>query len=134
MSWWRSGFGGRQIEPARGGGSLTSDVPKGQILAMAQNTANSLNGDQDRGCPFANSYAELTDPNHPARAVINTLRADKLNRLQWLCGEAGISDPESVAKEIIFVLEGAQVSAQSLPKTDVAQRLLRIVAAILATG
>ncbi|MFE4857871.1 TetR/AcrR family transcriptional regulator [Streptomyces sp. NPDC056670] len=105
--------------------------PREQILGVARFIAEGLPTLSHRGCPFINSLAELPDRSHPARQVIERHKARQTRRLVGLCTEAGLDDPEQVAAEITFVLEGAQVSTQNGSIDRVGDRLMTIVAAIV---
>ncbi|WNG42494.1 TetR/AcrR family transcriptional regulator [Archangium minus] len=104
--------------------------PRAQLLGWAQVIAGRLS-EGYRGCPLINSLAELPDKNHPARQVIEAHKARHARKLAALCTLAGIPEPEAAASEILFVLEGAQVSAQCMGAAKVGERLMRIVKAIV---
>ncbi|WEV28534.1 helix-turn-helix domain containing protein [Streptomyces sp. 71268] len=105
--------------------------PREQILGLAHFIAEGLPSLSYRGCPFINSLAELPDRAHPARQVIEEHKARQTRRLVGMCAEAGLPDPEQVAAEITFALEGAQVSTQNGSIDRVGERLLRIVEGIV---
>lgn len=105
--------------------------PREQILGLARFIAEGLPTLSYRGCPFVNSLAELPDRSHPARRVIEEHKARQTRRLVGMCTEAGLPDPEQVAAQITFVLEGAQVSTQNGSVDRAGERLMRIVEAIL---
>ncbi|CAM5292706.1 TetR/AcrR family transcriptional regulator OS=Streptomyces tendae OX=1932 GN=GUR47_23555 PE=4 SV=1 [Streptomyces tendae] len=102
-----------------------------QILGLARFIADGLPTLSYRGCPFINSLAELPDRSHPARQVIEEHKARQTRRLVGMCAEAGLPDPEQVATQITFVLEGAQVSTQNGSIDRAGERLLRIVETIV---
>ncbi|KAF2782224.1 TetR family transcriptional regulator [Streptomyces sp. KO7888] len=105
--------------------------PREQILGLARFIADGLPALSYRGCPFVNSLAELPDRSHPARQVIEEHKARQTRRLVGMCTEAGLPDPEQVAAQITFVLEGAQVSTQNGSIDRTGERLLRIVEALV---
>ncbi|GAA2332893.1 TetR/AcrR family transcriptional regulator [Streptomyces kunmingensis] len=105
--------------------------PGEQILGLARFIAEGLPALSHRGCPFINSLAELPDRSHPARQVIERHKALQTRRLVDLCAEAELPEPEQVAAEITFVLEGAQVSTQNGSIDHTGDRLLRIVEGII---
>ncbi|MEV6722041.1 helix-turn-helix domain-containing protein [Streptomyces xanthochromogenes] len=105
--------------------------PREQILGLARFIADELPTLSHRGCPFINSLAELPDRSHPARQVIEQHKARQTRRLVALCADAGLDDPEQVAAEITFVLEGAQVSKQNGSIDRVGERLMTIVESIV---
>ncbi|MCW1099744.1 TetR/AcrR family transcriptional regulator [Streptomyces sp. RS2] len=105
--------------------------PREQILGLARFIADGLPALSYRGCPFVNSLAELPDRSHPARRVIEEHKAHQTRRLVGMCTEAGLPDPEQVAAQITFLLEGAQVSTQNGSIDRVGERLMHIVEAIV---
>ncbi|MCS0637440.1 TetR/AcrR family transcriptional regulator [Streptomyces sp. LP05-1] len=105
--------------------------PGEQILAMARFIAEGLPAISHRGCPFINSLAELPDRSHPARQVIEEHKARQTRRLVGMCAGAGLPDPEQVAAEITFLLEGVQVSTQNGSIDQAGDRLMRIVRGIV---
>lgn len=84
-----------------------------------------------RGCAFVNSIAELPDPEHPGRKLIEEYKARQWQRLAGLCKEAGLASPEETASELMFVFEGAQVAAQNQSINDTDLQLRRIIGAIV---
>ncbi|MET8667579.1 TetR/AcrR family transcriptional regulator [Streptomyces tendae] len=105
--------------------------PREQILGLARFIADGLPALSYRGCPFVNSLAELPDRSHPARRVIEEHKAHQTRRLVGMCTEAGLPDPEQVAAQITFLLEGAQVSTQNGSIDRAGERLMQIVEAIV---
>ncbi|MFG2514011.1 TetR/AcrR family transcriptional regulator [Streptomyces sp. NPDC048584] len=107
------------------------DQPREQILGLARFIADGLPAVSHRGCPFINTIAELPDSSHPARQVIEEHKALQTRRLVALCAEADLPDPEHIAAEITFLLEGAQVSTQNGSIDRTGDRLMRLIAAIV---
>jgi len=101
--------------------------PTQQLLGFARFIAADLAGAGYRGCPFTNSLAELADPQHLARRLIESHKQRQFQRLAALCQEAGLPDPEGVAQELTLLMEGAQVVAQNKGMSEVGERLMRIV-------
>lgn len=80
-----------------------------------------MDQENQRGCAMVNAYAELSDPEHPGRAVA---REQKL----WLRGlytdlarEAGAADPESLADVLSMLHEGAVVARNVSGVADAAR-------------
>lgn len=106
--------------------------PLRQLAGFAEFIANNLTTAGYRGCPFINSLAELGDPSHPARRVIESHKQRQFQRIAALCQEAGLPDPANVAQELTLLLEGAQVVAQNKGMGDVGGHLMRMVGERLA--
>jgi AcrR family transcriptional regulator len=86
----------------------------------------------DRGCPLANAAVELA-PSHPARAVIETYKQGKRERLVSLLRSARYRDPERVAEEIFLLFEGARISIQCGGKGP-ASRVIALLRSLLASA
>jgi AcrR family transcriptional regulator len=107
---------------------------RAQLVAWFRMVAGKMGCPGERGCPFANALAELPDKGHPARRVIEAHKLRQRDRFAQLCRQAGIRKAEFVADELLFLLEGAQVSAQSFGPEGVGERLLRMAEALLAAN
>lgn len=59
-----------------------------------------------RGCPFANSLAEIADPTHPAHDVIRAYLAYQRNWLERACRDAGLNEPEKVSDALFYIIRG----------------------------
>lgn len=103
------------------------EQPKRQLLGFAEFIAAGLGTSGYRGCPFTNSLAELADPFHPARQLIEVHKQRQFQRLVKLCQSAALPEPINQAQELTLLLEGAQIVAQNKGVSDVAGHLLRMV-------
>lgn len=63
-----------------------------------------------RGCPFINAAAELTDPDHPARALIRDYRAWLTDQFASQLRAADIPDADHKAHHILMLRDGAMVA------------------------
>jgi len=99
---------------------LYPDDPHAQLQEWISNVLEGLPAISHRGCPFVNTIAEISDPEHPLRRKIRRHKLDQVERLKTLCKRAGLADPNAAAAQITFMLEGAQVAAQngSLPAIE----------------
>ena len=64
-----------------------------------------------RGCPFANTCAELADPNHPGHAVGVAHIEALMMRLEAAVRADGGSPAEPAAREILLLINGALLCA-----------------------
>lgn len=108
------------------------DDPRAQILGWVTYFSDEARAWSHRGCAFINSIAELPDPEHPGRKLIEEHKARQWRRLASLCEQAGLASPEDTASELTFIFEGAQVSAQNRSIRDADRQLRRIVDAVIA--
>ncbi|WP_233873735.1 TetR/AcrR family transcriptional regulator [Paraburkholderia adhaesiva] len=107
--------------------------PASQLRALVLSVVQRLRSKGNRGCALANSLAELPDEHHPARKVIDRHKKAQVQRIQALCSEAGLKNPEHCAMVLHLCFEGAQVAAQSLGADLVAAHLEALVDALLET-
>jgi len=85
--------------------------PRDQLVAFFAQLEPILGSPEFRGCPFTNAASELTDPTHPAHAVV---RRHKRRLGKWLLARAraaGAADPERLARQLMLVFAGAQSQA-----------------------
>lgn len=111
------------------------DDPLKQIRAAFALLTKHIADPNARGCPIANAAVELTEKDHPARKVIEAHKANLRNRLSELCLRMKVKDPELLADELFLLMEGAQVSIQTLgvrgPARNVARAADNLIAAHL---
>jgi AcrR family transcriptional regulator len=58
-----------------------------------------------RGCPFVNAVAELADPSHPAVAIAQQYKSDRLAWFRTITDELG--KPDTYASTLMTLWEGA---------------------------
>ncbi|MBU3033936.1 TetR/AcrR family transcriptional regulator [Tritonibacter mobilis] len=99
---------------------LYPEDPHAQLREWITHVLEGLPTISHRGCPFVNTVAEVSDPEHPLRQKIRGHKLEQVERLKALCMKAGLSNPNAAAAQITFLLEGAQVAAQngSLPAIE----------------
>jgi hypothetical protein len=82
---------------------------------------------------IANAAVELTEPDHPARRLIEDFKAKYRGRLAILCAEAELMQPDLVADMMGLLIEGARVSRQSVGVEGPSARFVRMAEAIIAS-
>lgn len=85
--------------------------PKERLLATFEAYGEWLVGDDYRGCAFINAASEIANPDHPARAVALSHKKGVQEHLASLAAQAGLHEPETLAEELLLLLEGATVTA-----------------------
>jgi len=103
-----------------------------QLRAWLTDMAGHLAEPGERGCALVNAAIELAEKDHPARRVIEECKKAQRVRLVRLCRDANLSDPDMLADELLILLEGVRVTAQSLGTLGLAARLLRMGEAMIA--
>ncbi|MDQ9021859.1 TetR/AcrR family transcriptional regulator [Acinetobacter sichuanensis] len=107
------------------------DVAQAQILGFVDYIIENLANAGNRGCPFTNTIAELSDTHHPARILIQQHKKRQLQRLTDLFLQMGVQDPLYMAEELTLLLEGAQVVAQNESIEQIGSLLKKMIAAKL---
>lgn len=112
---------------------LTAATQRGgsreRLLATFDALADWLRQESPRGCSFINALAELPDPAHPARAVINNQKSWLLDYLTELAAPA--PRPRHLAEQLLLLHEGALVSYGSRAVADPVQQAKRVAAMLL---
>jgi hypothetical protein len=85
----------------------------------------------ERGCPLANAAIELREKDHPVRRVIEAFKTAQRQRIIELCSAAELAEPEMLTDEL-FLLEAARVTAQSMGRDGLGDRLIRMGEAMIA--
>jgi AcrR family transcriptional regulator len=101
--------------------------PKAQLVEWSRRTAAAFAQMEERGSAILNALAELPEPDHPARRVIDEHRQREHQRILKLCREAGFDDPELAADQFYFLLEGAKSCVQCIGLKRVGEHLKRMV-------
>jgi AcrR family transcriptional regulator len=106
--------------------------PRAQLRAWLEAMAEHVESGDQRGCPLANAAVELPEQDHPARRVIEAFKNAQRNRIIELCAAANLAQPELLADELFLLLEGARVTAQSMGRAGLGERLIRMGEAMIA--
>ena len=60
-----------------------------------------------RGCAFINTSGETGDPQDPVRLVAKDHKQKLLDYVRELCTEHGATDPETMARQLLILIDGA---------------------------
>lgn len=60
-----------------------------------------------RGCAFINTSGETGDPNDPVRRVAKDHKQKLLDYICELCTEFGADDPQTLARQLLILIDGA---------------------------
>lgn len=86
-------------------------APREQLFALFDATIARAAQPHYRGCAFVNALAEFSDLDHPAhRRAVAHKQALRV-RLQQLSQQAGARDPETLADQLLLLLNGVLTSA-----------------------
>jgi AcrR family transcriptional regulator len=101
--------------------------PQGQLQDWARRTAAKLRAMEERGSALGNAFAELPDPNHPARRVMKEHKLREHKRVVRLCKAAGFTDPALSANLFSMLLEGAHSCGTCVGMRQIGEHLVQVV-------
>jgi AcrR family transcriptional regulator len=99
--------------------------PRKQLKAAFALLARHVADPKARGCPMANAAVELTERDHPARKVIEAHKGKLRRRLAAICAQMKARDPSLLADHLFLLMEGAQVTSQTLGVSGPAKNVAR---------
>ena len=83
---------------------------------------------------MANAAVELTEKDHPARKVIEVHKAKLRARLAHMCTQMGAPEPGLLADQLFLLMEGAQVTIQTLGVRGPARNVARAAKMLIDTN
>jgi AcrR family transcriptional regulator len=106
--------------------------PRGQLAELFAAARDWAGERGTKGCAMVNAHAEISDPAHPAYAVIVGQKARMRSLLRGLAEQAGCADPELLGDQLLLLHEGAVVTAGMGALEDPFGRALTVGLALLA--
>lgn len=94
--------------------------PRTRLRRLVEVTVERVRQPEYRGCPFLNTSAEFPDASHPARAVIAAHREEVWARLLTLCRPLNPARAETLATQLIVLMDGVYASAGALSDQEAA--------------
>lgn len=91
--------------------SRAAQEPTARIAALFDASAQWALEHGSKGCAMVNAHAEISDPAHPAYAVIVEQKRWMLALLTELVTAAGAGEPREVAGQLLLLHEGAVVAS-----------------------
>lgn len=85
--------------------------PRDRLRAVFEAADSWARARSSKGCSMINAHAEISDPAHPAYAVIVGQKRWMLELFTELAGAAGVAEPEQVGRQVMLLHEGALVTA-----------------------
>lgn len=101
--------------------------PAGQLQDWSRRTAAKLREMEERGSALGNAFAELPDPNHPARRIMKEHKLRTHKRVVRLCKAAGFPDPAFSANLFTMMLEGAHSCGTCVGMRQIGEHLVQVV-------
>jgi AcrR family transcriptional regulator len=109
------------------------DPPIDRMRAMVAATIEKVRRPGYRGCPFLNTSAEYPDARHPARAIIEGHKREVRSRLLELARGIGASNPESLASQLIALMDGVYAYPATVADPLAARALIEAADILIAS-
>ena len=93
------------------GPAARANTPKGQLLASFDTLQEWIAGDDFNSCMFIKASSEFQDPSHPIHQAAAAHKRALTDHLASLARRAGAKEPETLARQLMLLKEGAIVTA-----------------------
>ncbi len=111
---------------------LHADNPRALLGALLSEIVTRIGNPAFRGCPFLNLATEFPDSNHPGRVIARNNKLEMQARLAAIAAKLGVSNPDSTARQIALLINGAFVTGLMEESVDVRDDLVDAVMKLLA--
>src|SRR6476659_7607884 len=105
--------------------------PQAQLVDWSRRVAKKFAEMEERGSALGNALADLPDPDHPARRVIDAYRVREHEWVLRLCREAHFPEADLAADQFYMMIEGAKACVQCIGLKRVGEHLMRSVDALI---
>ncbi|MGW4564593.1 TetR/AcrR family transcriptional regulator [Streptomyces sp. NPDC004561] len=110
------------------------DDPREKLFAIFAVVTEDIAMPTFRGCPMLNTHTEFPDPEHPANHVAVTHKQQLRDWMRDLAVDAGATDAEQLADELLLVLNGAYATATVLGPDGPARRTREFARRIISAA
>lgn len=90
--------------------SVSPATPARRLAAVFDASAEWMADHGAKGCSMVNAHAEISDPAHPAYAVITGQKRRTFELFRDIATDAGCASPGTIGAEILLLHEGALVT------------------------
>lgn len=110
--------------------------PRAQVNALFATQLNKACSGDSRGCALANAAVEISEPDHPARAVVESFKAEMRRRFRALARDMGARAPDALGDSLMLLWEGSYLmrltfKGEHSPAESAAQAARALIAAHL---
>jgi AcrR family transcriptional regulator len=81
--------------------------PRAQVEALFDSHVARTCQKSSRGCAMANAAAEISEPDHPARAVVEQFKRELRRRFRQLAVDLGAHEAEALGDALMLLFEGS---------------------------
>jgi AcrR family transcriptional regulator len=87
--------------------------PRAQVEALFDVLVKTTCKENSRGCALANAAVEITEPDHPARPIVEKYKAEMRRRFRHLAREMGARDADALGDALMLLWEGSHLTRLS---------------------
>jgi AcrR family transcriptional regulator len=106
--------------------------PRAQVEALFDVLVTNACQDGARGCPLANAAVEITEPDHPARPIIEEYKAETRRRFRRLARDIGAREPNALGDALMLLWEGSYLALLTLGQHGPVQGATKAARALIA--
>jgi AcrR family transcriptional regulator len=106
--------------------------PRLQVESLFDILVENTCEDDSRGCALANAAVEITEPEHPARSVIEKYKAEMRRRFHQLARDMHARDPELLGDSLMLLWEGAYLARVTMGQHGPVQGAAKAARALIA--
>jgi AcrR family transcriptional regulator len=89
--------------------------PRSQIESLFDVLVETTDDEDCRGCALANAAVEITEPDHPARPIIENYKAEMRRRFRQIAHELGAREADALGDALMLLWEGSYLSSLTFP-------------------
>lgn len=90
--------------------ALHPNDPRKQVELLFEAHVKSTCRQESRGCALANAAVEITEPDHPARTVVENYKAEMRRRFRKLAHDMGARDADVLGDSLMLLWEGSYLT------------------------
>jgi AcrR family transcriptional regulator len=83
-------------------------------------------------CALANAAVEITEPDHPARPIVEQYKAEMRRRFRQLAHEMGAREPDSLGDALMLLWEGSYLTLLTLGRHGPVEGAAKAARALIA--
>jgi AcrR family transcriptional regulator len=106
--------------------------PRAQLEALFDVLVTNACQEGSRGCALANAAVEITEPDHPARPIVEQYKAEMRRRFRQLAHEMGAREPDSLGDALMLLWEGSYLTLLTLGRHGPVEGAAKAARALIA--
>lgn len=106
--------------------------PRAQVEALFDVLVSNTCKDDSRGCALANAAVEITEPDHPARPIVEQYKAEMRRRFRHLAQEMGAREPDALGDALMLLWEGSYLTRLTLGRHGPVEGAAKAARALIA--